>query len=127
VGDGVLRDVGEFLVTHLRQHDVACRTGGDEFSVLLPDLSAEDCGHLVDRLRGGLETANVERRIPISLSLGTASWPEAGDAVDALLKRADEAMYLDKHRQRAKRPPSAARRDVARRTTARRTRAHAPA
>src|SRR4029077_10224281 len=46
VGDTVLKDLSEFLVTHLRQHDVACRTGGDEFSVLLPDLSADDCGHL---------------------------------------------------------------------------------
>jgi diguanylate cyclase (GGDEF)-like protein len=133
VGDTVLKDVGEFLVTHLRQHDVACRTGGDEFSVLLPDLSADDCGHLVDRLRRGLETANAARRIPISLSIGTASWPEAGDTVEALLTRADEAMYANKHRQhRTKRVAAAgrrevARRDVARRTAARRARAHATA
>jgi diguanylate cyclase (GGDEF)-like protein len=127
VGDTVLKDVGEFLITHLRNHDVACRTGGDEFSVLLPDLSVEDCGHLVERLRGQLGAANAERHIPISLSIGTASWPEAGDAVEALLTRADEAMYADKHRQRAKRIPAAARREVARRTAAKRVRAHAPA
>ena len=127
VGDAVLKDVGEFLVTHLRHHDVACRTGGDEFSVLLPDLSVEDCGHLVSRLRGGLGAANAARRIPISLSIGTASWPEAGDAVDALLTRADEEMYADKHRQRAKKVPSAARREVARRSAAKRVRASAPA
>jgi diguanylate cyclase (GGDEF)-like protein len=124
VGDAVLKDVGEFLVTHLRHHDVACRTGGDEFSVLLPDLSGEDCGHLIDRLRGGLDAANATRQIPISLSMGTASWPEAGDTVEALLTRADEAMYADKHRQRAtKRVPVAGRREVARRSAARRVRA----
>ena len=39
-GDAVLKDAGAFLVGHLRHHDVACRTGGDEFSILLPDLSA---------------------------------------------------------------------------------------
>ena len=83
VGDTVLKDVGEFLVTHLRHHDVPCRTGGDEFGVLLPDLSADDCGHLIDRLRSGLEKANAARRIPISLSIGTASWPEAGDTAAA--------------------------------------------
>jgi diguanylate cyclase (GGDEF)-like protein len=132
VGDTVLRDVGEFLVTHLRHHDVACRTGGDEFSVLLPDLSAEDCGHLVGRLRGGLESANASRRIPISLSIGTASWPDAGDAAGALLTRADEAMYADKHRHRAtKKLPATGRREVPRRSAARRvrsrTRAHATA
>ena len=100
VGDRVLKDVGQFLVTHLRGHDVACRTGGDEFSVLLPDLSADDCGRLVDRLRTGLAAANGARRIPIALSMGTASWPEAGDSVDALLTHADEAMYADKSRQK---------------------------
>ena len=132
VGDTVLKDVGDFLVTHLRHHDVACRTGGDEFSVLLPDLSAEDCGHLVDRLRGGLDEANSSRRIPISLSLGTASWPEAGDTIDALMTRADEAMYADKNGRRAtKKVPTTGRREVARRSAARRvrtrTRAHATA
>jgi diguanylate cyclase (GGDEF)-like protein len=127
VGDTVLKDVGEFLVTHLRQHDVACRTGGDEFSVLLPDLPADDSGHLVDRLRGGLETANTTRRIPISLSIGTASWPEAGDTADALLTRADEAMYADKHRQRARKIPAAGRREIQRRSAARRVRARADA
>src|SRR5262245_41856371 len=101
VGDTVLKDVGEFLVTHLRHHDVACRSGGDEFSVLLPDLSAEDCGHLIDRLRRGLEAANAARRIPISMGTGPASWPEAGNTVGALLTRADEAMYADKDRHRA--------------------------
>jgi diguanylate cyclase (GGDEF)-like protein len=122
VGDTVLKDVGEFLVTHLRQHDVACRTGGDEFTVLLPDLSQEDCGHLLDRLRRALDTANSARRIPIALSIGTASWPQAGDTIDGLLTRADEAMYADKHRHKTRKIPAAGR-QVARRTAARRSRA----
>src|SRR6185369_13346882 len=53
-GDAVLKWVGTFLVTHLRTHDVACRTGGDEFSVLLPDVLGEDCVRLVTRLRDQL-------------------------------------------------------------------------
>jgi diguanylate cyclase (GGDEF)-like protein len=106
VGDAVLRDVGEFLVTHLRAHDVACRTGGDEFSVLLPDLSVDDCGHLVDRLRDALETVNQRRQIAIALSIGTASWPEAGKTVDALLAHADEMMYADKRRQKGRSRPA---------------------
>ena len=125
IGDTVLKDMGDFLVTHLRHHDVACRTGGDEFTVLLPDLSAEDCGHLIDRLRSGLDAANANRRIPISLSLGTASWPEAGDSLEALLTRADEAMYADKHRHKTRARIPAAGRQVARRAAARRSRAHA--
>jgi len=127
VGDTVLKDVGDFLITHLRHHDVACRTGGDEFSVLLPDLSAADCGHLIDRLQAALDGANAGRRIAISLSVGTASWPDAGDTVEALLTRADEAMYADKHRRRGTRKLTATGRTVARRPTARRIRARAHA
>jgi diguanylate cyclase (GGDEF)-like protein len=100
VGDAVLKDVAEFLVTHLRHHDVACRTGGDEFGVVLPDLSAEDCGHLIDRLRAGLVQANADRHIPIALAFGAATWPDAGDSAQALHARADEAMYADKRRQK---------------------------
>jgi hypothetical protein len=64
-GDAVLKEVGEFLIAHLRNHDVACRTGGDEFTVLLPDLSAADCGALCDRLRAASS--------PRAMSTGRAS------------------------------------------------------
>ncbi len=101
MGDRLLKWVGAFLVDHLRTHDVPCRTGGDEFAVLLPDLSSEDCGRIINRLRDQLATANTGRDIPVSLSLGTASWPENGSAAELLIARADEAMYADKRRQKA--------------------------
>lgn len=105
-GDALLKWVGEFLTAHLRTHDVPCRTGGDEFTVLLPDLSAEDCGRIIDRLRDQLVVANVGREIPMSLSLGTASWPEIGSSCEQLLAQADDAMYTDKRRQKASRVAS---------------------
>ncbi|HVV50295.1 MAG TPA: GGDEF domain-containing protein, partial [Polyangia bacterium] len=85
---------------HLRNHDVACRTGGDEFAVLLPDLSAADCGALVERLRAAPPVQGLGAEI--SLSLGTASWPECGDSPDALLAHADRAMYAAKRRQKSR-------------------------
>jgi diguanylate cyclase (GGDEF)-like protein len=100
-GDAFLQWVGRFLTDHLRTHDVPCRTGGDEFTILLPDLSAEDCGRIVDRLRDQLRTANRDRDIPVSLSLGTASWPESGASAEQLIAQADEAMYADKRRQKS--------------------------
>lgn len=102
-GDAVLKWVGSFLVTHLRTHDVACRTGGDEFSVLLPDVSADDCVRLVTRLREQLGAANASREFPVELSLGTGSWPESATTCDRLLHAADEDMYADKRRQKAAR------------------------
>ena len=86
--------------------------------MLLPDLSAEDCGHLTARLRVAQAIANDKRRIPISFSMGTASWPDAGDSAEALQARADEAMYDDKRKPRARVVPAAV---AARRETARRT------
>ncbi|MES1205872.1 MAG: GGDEF domain-containing protein [Pseudomonadota bacterium] len=100
-GDTLLKWVGEFLVAHLRTHDVACRTGGDEFMLLLPDLSAADCAPVIARLRDQLVHANSGRRIPISLSIGTASWPEISESCDKLLDTADAAMYADKRAQKA--------------------------
>lgn len=100
-GDAVLKEVGEFLIAHLRNHDIACRTGGDEFSIILPDLSVADCGSLVERLRGARTAVNLQAAIPISLSIGTASWPEAGDSMDELLAHADQAMYAAKRLHKA--------------------------
>lgn len=101
-GDAVLKEVGEFLIAHLRNHDVACRTGGDEFAVLLPDLSAADCGALLERLRSATLVPAEAEKTPVSLSLGTASWPEAGDSLDSILAQADRAMYAAKRRNKAR-------------------------
>jgi diguanylate cyclase (GGDEF)-like protein len=101
VGDTLLTWAGEFLQTHLRTHDVPCRTGGDEFAVLLPDVSSEDAGRLVTRLREQLVVANRNREIPLGMSLGTATWPDAGATTADLIAHADEEMYADKRRQKA--------------------------
>jgi diguanylate cyclase (GGDEF)-like protein len=101
VGDALLKWAGEFLATHLRTHDVPCRTGGDEFAVLLPDVSNEDAARLVTRLREQLVVANRTREIPLALSVGTATWPDAGATAADLIAHADEEMYADKRRQKA--------------------------
>ena len=101
VGDEVLKWVGNFLTTHLRTHDVACRTGGDEFMLLLPDLSAADAVHVIARFRVQLCQANLGRVVPVSLSIGSASWPEVSKSCDMLLASADAAMYKDKREQKS--------------------------
>jgi len=118
-GDAVLKEVGEFLIAHLRNHDIACRTGGDEFSIILPDLSVADCGSLVERLQAARTAANLKVAVPITLSLGTASWPEAGDSMDALLAHADQAMYAAKRLHKTEPAVAASPRGRTRRVTAR--------
>jgi diguanylate cyclase (GGDEF)-like protein len=100
VGDEVLRWVGTFLVTNLRAHDIACRTGGDEFMVLLPDLAAVDAGQVIGRLRAQLKRSNADRALPVSLSIGSASWPDGSPSCEMLVARADAAMYEDKRGRR---------------------------
>jgi diguanylate cyclase (GGDEF)-like protein len=102
-GDTMLKWVGEFLVAHLRTHDVACRTGGDEFMLLLPDLSNEDCAPVIGRLRDQLARSNDGRSVPVSLSIGWASWPQISEGCEKMLEVADAAMYEDKRAQKAAR------------------------
>ena len=102
-GDAMLKWVGDFLGAQLRTHDVPCRTGGDEFMVLLPDLSAADCQLVIARLRQKLAEANDGRAIPVSLSIGTASYPEISESCEKMIDAADAVMYEDKRAQKGAR------------------------
>ena len=69
--------------------------------VLLPDLSGDDCRQVIGRLREHLARANASLVIPLSLSIGAASWPEVSESQAKILAVADAAMYEDKRLQRA--------------------------
>ena len=97
-GDAVLRKVGEVLIANTRGSDVVARFGGDEFAVLLFRLGRTEAMARVEELHQ-LLNATVARHgpkeIPIRVSLGATPFgPE--DEANALLSRADGAMYLNK-------------------------------
>jgi diguanylate cyclase (GGDEF)-like protein len=94
-GDQVLARVAHFLVAQLRTHDVVARTGGDEFTVLMPDTGADECARAVARLRQSFEGFDVR------CSLGSSSWPGGGQTIGRLIHEADLAMYADKRSRRA--------------------------
>lgn len=97
-GDAVLRAVGQHLRASLRSHDVVCRTGGDEFVVVLPEAGQVECAVARSRVvRGlpGLAAPGIER---VGLAIGWAAWPIDGRTAAELLATADERMYLDKQR-----------------------------
>jgi diguanylate cyclase (GGDEF)-like protein len=102
-GDVALQAVGEYLELMVRAEDLCCRTGGDEFTVLLPDTTATQGEAVLARLRAGLSALASAGLGPRGLALGAASWTPGDDDV-ALLARADAAMYADKRCAR-KRPP----------------------
>lgn len=99
VGDALLANVARRLTESIRKADVAARIGGDEFVVLLQDVSDESDAHgIADKIRTALERPfEVEgQRLGISCSVGIALYPEDGADVVALLRHADQAMYKAK-------------------------------
>ncbi len=91
-GDRVLRDVAHALEDSARGSDVVFRLGGDEFAFLLPETGAPAAAEVAARARGAV--AAIDSRT--GASYGIAAWPEDGPAKDALLARADAALYAMK-------------------------------
>jgi diguanylate cyclase (GGDEF)-like protein len=97
-GDAVLRTVGTRLKTETRSSDVLARFGGDEFVMLLNHVSEDEEDHLVERYRAALARP-LElpgRSVALGSSFGTAAYPDDGTNLEALLARADSAMYREK-------------------------------
>jgi diguanylate cyclase (GGDEF)-like protein len=99
-GDTALRAVAGCLDKLFRNDDVACRFGGEEFVVLLPGADIVVAARRAEELRGNIEALVVpylEENLPrITVSIGVAAFPEAGDMPQEILKAADEALYRAK-------------------------------
>jgi diguanylate cyclase (GGDEF)-like protein len=99
-GDRALRTVAAFLRSHLRLHDICCRTGGDEFAVILPEVGPDGAATLSGRLRQQLGWESGDGVLAVGLSVGTASLGGDISEADELVHAADRAMYQDKRRQK---------------------------
>ena len=99
-GDGVIRDVARRLRSHTRSLDLACRFGGEEFVMLMPETDLERAAGIAERLRKVIETEPF--RLPsademlVTVSIGVAAYQGRGDSGTAMLKRADQALYRAK-------------------------------
>ena len=99
-GDRVLRRVAEQIGLGLRRPDVACRYGGEEFTVLLPGSDSRSAENVAERLRSHVEDITATalgEPVSVTISLGVATIP-AGERWDAdtLIDRADQALYAAK-------------------------------
>jgi diguanylate cyclase (GGDEF)-like protein len=103
-GDVVLRAVAETITGQLRAYDSVGRWGGEEFSVLLPQIPEPGPRDVAERIRAAVSTLEVKVTIDdasqlitgLSVSVGVAAFPEAGTTVEGLVHAADTAMYRAK-------------------------------
>jgi diguanylate cyclase (GGDEF)-like protein len=99
-GDLLLRELGTLLNTQFRGGDIACRYGGEEFTLILPEMPSEMIQQRVEALRLGIRQLNVQYRGQVlgavTLSAGIAVFPEHGAAGESLLQAADRALYRAK-------------------------------
>jgi diguanylate cyclase (GGDEF)-like protein len=103
-GDAVLRELGTFLLGQFRGEDIACRFGGEEFILILPDASQDDTYKRAESLNEAVNQLDVYHRSTllnkITLSIGVAIFPDHGRDAEALLRAVDQALYLAKNRGR---------------------------
>jgi diguanylate cyclase (GGDEF)-like protein len=94
-GDAVLAEAAQRVLDVVRTADVACRVGGDEFAVILPESSLTDADQLYKRLSRAISARPVGQAGRLHLSAGVTELRPDDDAV-ALFERADEALYRAK-------------------------------
>jgi diguanylate cyclase (GGDEF)-like protein len=87
-GDEILNDVARVGSSHLRDADIFARYGGDEFVILLPHTTAADATTVAERIR-----TDIAVQVEVTISCGVAALRPPDDTLDALIHRADLALY----------------------------------
>ncbi len=108
VGNEVLKGIARLLKEMVREMDVVCRYGGEEFTVILPGTTLEMGQQIAERLRMAIEKSTIAlppvgqvipMPIRVTVSVGVASYPDMGDSPMELLRHADRAMYVGSKQQ----------------------------
>jgi len=98
-GDRVLVLLGADLLLALRDVDSACRYGGEEFLLVLPESDADKAMETAERIRKRIESLQLnidQKSIDVRVSLGVATFPDNANAAGSLVELADQAMYQAK-------------------------------
>lgn len=100
IGDEALKSLGSLLQKSIRQGDIACRYGGDEFIIIMPGLHKKDAEQRAESLR--LEVKNIPIKttsgmVFVTASIGIALYPEHGDNLEQIMKASDDALYEAKN------------------------------
>ena len=99
-GDEVLREFAEVLRSQIRQGDIACRTGGEEFCVVLPRTSLADAERLAWRVVSAVRDARLGPRGDLTVSAGVATSPRSSEDYEQLVRQADDHLLRAKREGR---------------------------
>jgi two-component system cell cycle response regulator len=107
IGDEVLKEFAARINANVRGIDLACRYGGEEFVVAMPDTDMAFAYNIAERLRHSIETTPVPisrapGQLSITISIGIARYEGESDTAEQLLHRADQALYRAKRTGRNK-------------------------
>ncbi|HEV2348660.1 MAG TPA: diguanylate cyclase [Terriglobia bacterium] len=103
-GDAVLRELGKHLRSNIRGEDIACRFGGEEFMLIMPDANLEATQKRAEKICRDAKAIVVvhhgQSLGTITLSLGVAEFPDHGATAEMLLASVDKALYMAKEQGR---------------------------
>jgi len=99
VGDFALRGIADELSSCVREEDIACRAGGEEFVIILPGAGKTALRVRAEAVRRTIERAQIpagDGILKLTVSIGLATFPSYGDTGQAVLRAADVALYKAK-------------------------------
>jgi diguanylate cyclase (GGDEF)-like protein len=98
-GDLVLKELRKIIIADIRANDIACRYGGEEFVIVMPDADLQICQQRAEEIRAQFDALFVtynNHRIHNTISLGVAAYPLHGLTGEVVLNCADQALYKAK-------------------------------
>lgn len=102
IGDEVLKEIAQIVLTNVREHDTVVRWGGEEFLVLLPETDLEGAKNVAEKIRLSIESKTVSSlNLSITASFGV-SVLKLDDKEDSFIARVDDALYKAKNQGRNK-------------------------
>ena len=95
-GDTLLRKISECIRQSIRTIDSACRYGGEEFAVILPETNLDEASTVAERIRNAVKEIKLNQQEPVTVSIGISNYPADGNHKDRIIARADTALYMAK-------------------------------
>ncbi len=96
-GDMLLKEICKLLKSYVRDTDIVCRYGGDEFTLILVEADKKTAINTAERIRQAIQLRLNQRDVKITASIGVASYPEDATNKTDLMAQADASVYKAKH------------------------------